>query len=118
MRERLACSRNNGTYVPIKLYRSHCHNSLSVSDIQSGMWCESQLEYRYLFPHMKYTKQWKKQAKEGNEVQKKTPIMTMGSNIHQLRGTMMCSLHKKNAIKRHCKTRNLAMQGAAIEGVC
>ena len=86
MRQRLARSRNDGKYVPLKIYRSHCRNSLSVSDIQSGMWCQSQLEYRYLHPHMKKTKQWEKQAKEGKEVQKRTPVMIKGSDLHLKKG--------------------------------
>lgn len=88
VREQLALSKSNGRYVPLKLYRSHCHNSLSVTDIQSGLWCESQLEYRYLYPHMKRTKQWEKQTKEGNEVQKKTPVMIKGASIHQSKGAV------------------------------
>lgn len=88
MRGNLAQARSNGQYVPLKLYRSHCHNSLSVSDIQSGMWCERQLEYRYLYPHMKGTKQWLKEKKKGREVEKKTKVMVKGSKIHEKKGNL------------------------------
>ena len=88
MRGKLAHSRSNGEYVPLKLYRSHCHNSLSVSDIQSGMWCERQLEYRYLYPHMKKTKQWQvEERKKGEEIERKTKVMLKGASIHEVKGT-------------------------------
>ncbi len=86
VRYQLAASRSNGKYIPLKLYRSNRHNSLSVSDVQSGMWCERQLEYRYLYPHMKRTKQWTKKEREGREVKKKTEAMVKGSTIHHAKG--------------------------------
>ncbi len=86
MRQSLAASRNNGKYVPLRIYRSHARNSLSVSDVQSGMWCQSQLEYRYLYPHMKRTKQWEKKTKEGKEILKRTPVMIKGSDMHEKKG--------------------------------
>lgn len=86
VRGRLAESRSNGQYIPLKLYRSHCHDSLSVSDIQSSTWCERQLEYKYLYPHMKTTKQWVKEEKKGKEIKKKTPVMIKGSTIHLKKG--------------------------------
>lgn len=73
-------------YVPLKLYRSHCHNSLRVSDLQSGLWCERQVEYRYLYPHMKRTEQWKRREREGKEIKKRTAVMVKGSTIHQMKG--------------------------------
>jgi hypothetical protein len=57
-----------------------------VSDIQAGMWCERQLEYRYLHPHMKRTKQWLAEEKKGREVKKKTEVMVKGANIHTKKG--------------------------------
>ena len=91
----LADSRSQGKYVPLKLYRSHCHNSISVSDIQSGLWCERQLEYRYLHPHMKCTKQWKRVEREkGREIEKKTEVMIKGANIHLKKGEdAKCSIY-------------------------
>ena len=90
MRGKLAFSRSNGEYVPLKLYRSNCRNSLSVSDIQSSMWCERQLEYRYLYPHMKKTSQWKKQEeKKGEEIKKKTEVMLKGSSLHLIKGVIL-----------------------------
>lgn len=86
VRGELAQKRNNGQYVPLKMYRSHCHNSLSVSDIQTSLWCEKQLEYRYLYPHMKKTRQWTKEAEKGKEIKKKTEVMLKGSSIHQMKG--------------------------------
>ena len=86
VRGKLAQLRSNGQYIPLKLYRSHCHNSLSVSDIQAGMWCESQLEYRYLHPHMRRTKQWLAEEKKGREVKKKTEVMLKGASIHEKKG--------------------------------
>ena len=87
VRWRLAQNRSGGEYVPLKLYRSHCYNSLSVSDIQACVWCETQLEYKYLYPHMKKTKQWQeKEKKTGKEIDKKTRVMVDGWNIHNKKG--------------------------------
>ena len=87
VRGQLSQRRSNGQYVPLKLYRSHCGNSLSVTDIQSSMWCERQLEYRYLYPHMKKTKQWREEEKrKGKEILKKTPVMITGATIHEKKG--------------------------------
>lgn len=86
VRGKLAQSRSNGEYVPLKLYRSHCQNSLSVSDVQGGMWCERQIEYRYLHPHMRRTKQWLVEEKKGKEIKKKTGVMLKGASIHEKKG--------------------------------
>ena len=35
---------------------------------------------------MKRTQQWEKQAKKGKEVQKTTPVMLKGSDMHTMKG--------------------------------
>ena len=87
VRGQLAQKKSNGEYIPLKLYRSHCHNSLSVTDIQTGLWCERKLEYDYLYPHMKKTRQWKREeAVKAEEIKKKTTAMVKGANIHLMKG--------------------------------
>ena len=86
VRGELSRRRSNGQYVPLKVFRSHCHNSLSVSDVQASLWCEKQLEYRYLYPHMQRTSQWKRETERGREIKKKTVEMKTGSDIHQKKG--------------------------------
>jgi len=89
------------------------HNSISVTDIQSGMWCQSQLEYRYLYPHMKKTQQWEKQAKEGKEVQKKTPVMIKGSDIHVKKGNNIFVCEICDGIG--CLILNSALNNAVLD---
>ena len=86
VRHKLARAKSNGEYIPLRLYRSGRSNSISVTDLQSGLWCEVQLEYKYLHPHMKATVEWTKMAKRGKPVQLKTPSMKHGANIHLKKG--------------------------------
>lgn len=86
VRQKLAKTKSNGEYIPLRLYRSGRWNSISVTDIQSGLWCEVQLEYKYLHPHMKATLEWTKMEKRGKPVQLKTPSMKQGANIHLKKG--------------------------------
>lgn len=90
VRQYLARSRTGGRYIPLKLYRSKRNNSISVTDVQSGLWCEVQVEYRYLHPHMKRTLEWSKLEEKGRPVQLKTPEMKQGAEIHLAKGT--CAL--------------------------
>ena len=87
VRQSLARKKTNGKYIPLKLYRSTKSNSISVTDVQTGLWCEVQLEYRYLHPHMKVTKEWSKLEEQGRAVQLKTPEMKQGTTLHLAKGT-------------------------------
>lgn len=93
VRQSLARRKTNGQYIPLKLYRStrsnSRNNSISVSDVQTGLWCEVQLEYRYLHPHMKTTMEWSKLEEKGRPVLLKTPEMKQGTSIHLAKGTYM-----------------------------
>ena len=86
VRDRLARTKSNGRYIPLRLYRSNQRNSLSVTDTQSGLWCEIQVEYKYLHPHMTKTAQWSKMEAKGRPVKLKKPEMKQGENIHLKKG--------------------------------
>ena len=90
VRQDLARRKTRGQYIPLKLYRSAKSNSISVTDVQSGLWCEVQVEYRYLHPHMRHTAEWSKMEEKGRPVQLKTPEMKQGTDIHLAKGTSSC----------------------------
>lgn len=89
VRQSLARRKTNGHYIPLKLYRSQRSNSISVTDVQSGMWCEVQVEYRYLHPLMTHTPEWSKMEERGKPVQLRTPEMKQGTDIHLAKGTLV-----------------------------
>lgn len=59
---------------------------MSVTDLSNGVWCEVQVEYRHLHPHLKSSKEWAKMAEKGSPVVLKTDRMRMGSVIHMKKG--------------------------------
>ena len=61
-------------------------NSISVTDVQTGLWCEMQAEYRYLHQYMKHTNEWRKLEEKGTPVQFKTPEMRQGTDLHLAKG--------------------------------
>ena len=91
VRSSLARRKTNGRYIPLKLYRSSRNNSISVTDVQSGLWCEVQIEYRYLHPLMKKTPEWSKMEERGKPVQLKTTEMKKGTSIHLAKGRLALS---------------------------
>ena len=82
----LAWRKTGGQYIPLKLYRSTRSNSISVTDVQTGLWCEMQAEYRYLHQYMKHTDEWRKLEEKGTPVQLKTPEMRQGTDLHLAKG--------------------------------
>ena len=86
VRRGLMSQRSLGQYVPFKLYHHWGHRVMSVTDITGGMWCEVQLEYRHLHPHLKNSKEWTKMAEKGTPVVLKTETMKKGSAVHMLKG--------------------------------
>ena len=87
VRQSLAQRKTGGRYIPLKLYRSTKNNSISVTDVQTGLWCEIQAEYRYLHPFLKQTGEWRKMEEKGRPVLLKTPEMKQGTTIHLAKGT-------------------------------
>ena len=75
-------------YVPLRLFRPRAHRVLSVTDLASGLWCEVQVEYRHLHPHLNSTREWRKMAETGSPVVLKTGSMKMGSLVHMKKGTL------------------------------
>ena len=73
--------------ISLKLYRSTKSNSISITDIQMGLWCEIQAEYGYLHLFLKQTYKWRKMEEKGRPVQLKTPEMKQGTDIHLAKGT-------------------------------
>lgn len=99
VRTLLAKTRNNGQYVPLKLFRARKHNSINVTDIVTGLWCEVQLEYKHLHPHMKKTREWSKMEEKGTPVMLKTPVMKQGAEIHLKKGELFkCSMPNSSSI--------------------
>lgn len=82
----LMVQRNQDHYTPLGLFRPWGHRVLSVTDLTSGMWCEVQVEYRHLHPHLKETKEWKKMSEKGSPVVLKTATMKKGSEVHMKKG--------------------------------
>lgn len=87
VRRGLMLHRSLEKYIPFKIYRHWDHRVMSVTDITAGMWCEVQLEYRRLYPHLKTSKGWTKMAEKGSPVVLKTNAMKEGSAIHLEKGT-------------------------------
>lgn len=85
VRQRLASEKNNGKYVPLKLFRRG-QTMMTVTDIVSGLWCEVQVEYKHLYRHMKHTAGWSEMTQQGRPVQLKTPEMKQGATIHLKKG--------------------------------
>lgn len=97
---------NNGCYVPIDLFKGGSR-SVSVSDISSSLWCELQIEYRYLHPHLSRTSEWVRRKNMGTPVERKTKQMKDGSAIHYEKGVACVVIGKGVAcvrigIKRCC----------------
>lgn len=82
--------RNQDEYIPLHLFRPWSHRVLSVTDLTSGTWCEVQVEYRHLHPHLKKTREWKKMAEKGSPVALKTESMKKGSDVHMKKGIKVC----------------------------
>ena len=82
----LMVQRNQDHYIPLGLFRPWGHRVLSVTDLTSGMWCEVQVEYRHLHPHLKRTKEWTKMGEKGSPVVLKTATMKKGSEVHMKKG--------------------------------
>ena len=82
----LARQRNGGKYVPLRLFRGE-RLSVSVTDVVSRMWCELSMEYRHLHRQLSKTQGWREREEElGRPVQRRTPVMTTGTNIHLAKG--------------------------------
>lgn len=73
-------------YVPFRMFRPWAHRVLSVTDLTSGLWCEVQVEYRNLHPHLKMSREWRKMAENGSPVVLKTESMKKGSSVHIKKG--------------------------------
>ena len=86
VRNGLMVRRGLDRYVPLRLYRHWGHRVLSVTDLSGGMWCEVQLEYRHLHPHLKNSKAWTEMAEKGSPVVLKTETMKKGSVVHMNKG--------------------------------
>ena len=59
---------------------------LSVTDLSTGVWCEMQVEYRHLHPHLKKTGEWTELEKKGTPILLKTEVMVKGSTFHLKKG--------------------------------
>ena len=91
MKAALARTRNGGQYTPLRLFRRGRDNVISVTDTVMGLWCEVQVEYKYLHPHMKKTAEWTKLAEKGTPVQLRTVSMKQGSAVHLKKGKLYYS---------------------------
>ena len=88
VRLNLARTRNKGHYVPLKLFRAQKGSSLNVTDIHSSLWCEVQVEYKYMHRHLKSTPAWTQLEKQGKPVQLTTPAMKQGATMHLAKGNL------------------------------
>ena len=84
VKQALAIRKNQGSYVPLELFRSS--RSVTVSGISSGLWCEQQVEYRHLHPYLRTSGEWLRRSAEGMPVQRRTEVMKEGASIHLRKG--------------------------------
>ena len=89
-RAALSRQRNNGVYVPLRLYgRNRGSSVISVTDVTSGLWCEVKVEYRHLHPVMRRTSNWKRLEEKGAPVMLRTPVMKEGTSMHLKKGYLL-----------------------------
>ena len=97
-RRGLARAKNAGNYVPMKLFRGWGNRVLSVTDLAAGLWCQVQVEYRYLHPHLRTTTEWVEMEQKGTPVVRKTEGMKKGCAVHLKKGEVCCA----GWVKRLC----------------
>ena len=89
VRRQVARQRNSGRYQPFRLFYGSS-NSISVSDICGGLWCEQQVEYRHLYPYLQRTNEWKRvQAERKKHIPRRTATMETGTQIHYRKGWLL-----------------------------
>ena len=60
--------------------------SVAVSAISNSLWCEQQMEYQQLHPHMVRTAEWGKRSVKGRPIERETKQMIQGTAIHTKKG--------------------------------
>jgi exonuclease V len=87
-------------YVPFRLFRPWADRTLSVTDLASGLWCEVQVEYRSLHPHLKTSREWRRMAEKGSPVVLKTESMKIGTAVHMKKELEVHEIVKVQTVTR------------------